>query len=1358
MTPTSATRAELPAPCRQRWQPLRAGLVDLFHYDREEFWFRDGHLLLRGNNGTGKSKVLALMLPFLLDGEITPYRVEPDGDGAKRMEWNLLLGGRHAERTGYTWLEFGRLDAEGKPSYLSIGAGLRAASGRSGVQSWFFVTEQRVGEELFLVGTGRAVVPRDRLRDALGDRGEVHDQATDYRRAVDERLFHLGAERYDSLVSLLIQLRQPQLSKRPDERRLSNALTEALAPLDQALLADVAEAFRSLDEERSELAVFGEARDTAATFLDDYRRYAQIAARRRCDEPREAQSRYEATGRQLGEARRAQDEAEAAITRSEAELEQVRDDLTVANAEQRALADSEQMRDAKRLQRLAEEADQLRARAERSADEADRAGSACERRRRRLDAAARRGEEAERVLLESRQAIAAAAGPAGIDDLGPTADGGYDRARTHIERRGQAVATVQALLDAEAGVARDVAHVRRRLADAEQRSEQARAELSSSQADRDDEADAFWRAAEFALTGAEEVVVADRDGALGALDAWVASLDRPDPARAALTAAADLARDRLAADRHGLVARRADLDGEREQLASEREALEAGEVRRPPVPHTRDEHARADRAGAPLWRLVDFADDLGDADRSGLEAAMESSGMLDAWVTPDGRLVDADDVVLVGTRPVSDQLTQLLRPAVDDGDARARLVSEDAVTRVLRSIAVGPAGDATSWVDTAGHWQLGVARGRWHKPSAEYVGAGARDRARRRRLEEIDARVAELDEAVVAVDAELEVVDRRRDRVTRDLTAYPADQQLRDAHARVVAAGGVLRSCDEVVAQLRVEGEQLASALARARTTVEEAAADLRLPPEEAGLGQVRQALATLESLLPPWSLAIERRADAAEQLSVAQVELDEAADARARAADAAGHDRQRAHAKRAEHDTLQGSAGAAVQELQRRLDGLRRRVEQLEAGRDRLIGRLREVEGKLGEARGKVAELERALADHDHRRRASVATLRRFAASGLLEVALPELDVPDPAQEWAPTPAVQLARRVEAELADVDAGERSWERANKQVTDRLQSLTEALSRSGGGASYRTSDDGLLVSAQWRGGQAGVPELVAGLSEELAERERVLSAREQEILENHLVDHVAAELQTLIGTAERQVAAMNEELAERPTSTGMTLRLVWEPVADGPEGLAAVRARLLRQDAAAWSAQDRQAIGRFLQARINQVRMEDEAGTWLEHLMAALNYRTWHRFSIQRFQDGRWRPATGPSSGGERVLAATMPLFAAASSYYRSGSAHAPRLVMLDEAFAGVDDDSRAKCLGLLATFDLDYVLTSEREWGCYPTVPGLSIAHLTRRDGIDAVLVSSWEWDGVHRERTERALPPLQMASDSGGELGLFS
>jgi hypothetical protein len=199
----------------------------------------------------------------------------------------------------------------------------------------------------------------------------------------------------------------------------------------------------------------------------------------------------------------------------------------------------------------------------------------------------------------------------------------------------------------------------------------------------------------------------------------------------------------------------------------------------------------------------------------------------------------------------------------------------------------------------------------------------------------------------------------------------------------------------------------------------------------------------------------------------------------------------------------------------------------------------------------------------------------------------------------------------------------------------------------------------------------------------------------------------------------------------------MLLRLVWRPARNAPGGLSAARHRLLRQSSDAWTAADRTALGEFLQAQIERARNDNPAGTWLEHLTAALDYRAWHEFGIERHQHGKWQSATGPASGGERVLSVSLPLFAAASSHYASaGNPHAPRLVTLDEAFAGVDDDSRAKSLGLLTAFDLDVVMTSEREWGCYPQVPGLAIAQLSRVDGVAAVLVTRWEWDGRQRSR----------------------
>jgi uncharacterized protein (TIGR02680 family) len=454
---------------------------------------------------------------------------------------------------------------------------------------------------------------------------------------------------------------------------------------------------------------------------------------------------------------------------------------------------------------------------------------------------------------------------------------------------------------------------------------------------------------------------------------------------------------------------------------------------------------------------------------------------------------------------------------------------------------------------------------------------------------------------------------------------------------------------------------------------------------------------------------------------------------------------RREAGAARARHATLADTVGAAVSELQERLEETARLLRRLTGESKRLGDQRLALRDRVGEARGRAEELDGQLAEALRQRTEATAGFQRFAATGLLSAALPDLDLPALDTPWAPDPTVRLTRRVEAALADVDMDDAAWERNQRGIANHLADLTDVLSRYGHTAVGEHSDDGVIVTVVFQGARCPPGLLSASLAEEVGERERILAAREREVIENHLVNEVASHLRDLLADADEQVRRMNAELEERPTSTGMRLRFVWEPSADAPAGLAEARRRLLRQTVDAWSAEDRRAVESFLHAQIQAVRAADEGGTWHEHLTRALDYRSWHRFTVRRWQDGAWRPAAGPASGGERALTVTVPLFAAASAHYRSATnPHAPRLVLLDEAFAGVDDDSRAKCMGLLTTFDLDFVMTSEREWGCYAELPGLAIAQIARVPGIDAVHVTRWEWDGRARSRADVDLPPL--------------
>src|SRR5690606_27594965 len=202
------------------------------------------------------------------------------------------------ERTGYSWVEFGRVDEEGVERFVTLGLGVKAVQHRGVVRQWWFVTDQRVGEDLHLVDRLRTVRTRERLVEAIGDRGTVFDTAERYRRAVDEALFGLHA-RYDALVDLLVQLRQPQLSKRPNEQHLNDALTEALPPVRDALVDVVAQSYQSLEEEERDLTRLRAGSDAVRAFTTEYTRYARDATARASLAPRRAQSDYEERRRLL---------------------------------------------------------------------------------------------------------------------------------------------------------------------------------------------------------------------------------------------------------------------------------------------------------------------------------------------------------------------------------------------------------------------------------------------------------------------------------------------------------------------------------------------------------------------------------------------------------------------------------------------------------------------------------------------------------------------------------------------------------------------------------------------------------------------------------------------------------------------------------------------------------------------------------------------------------------------------------------------------------------------------------------------------------------------------------------------------
>ena len=102
----------------ERWKMNRIGFVNFWLYDEEDFEFEDGKLLLRGQNGSGKSITTQSFIPFVLDGDRTPSRLDPFGSSDRRMEYYFLGEEGKEESRVFLVLEFGKEDYG---DYLTIG-------------------------------------------------------------------------------------------------------------------------------------------------------------------------------------------------------------------------------------------------------------------------------------------------------------------------------------------------------------------------------------------------------------------------------------------------------------------------------------------------------------------------------------------------------------------------------------------------------------------------------------------------------------------------------------------------------------------------------------------------------------------------------------------------------------------------------------------------------------------------------------------------------------------------------------------------------------------------------------------------------------------------------------------------------------------------------------------------------------------------------------------------------------------------------------------------------------------------------------------------------------------------------------
>ena len=237
----------------ERWHMNRIGFVNFWLYDDEAFSFADGKLLLRGQNGSGKSITTQSFIPFILDGDRTPSRLDPFGSNDRRMEYYFLNDGEKEEATGYLYLEFQKGNR-----YRTIGIGQQAQKGKP-MSFWGFVVldGRRIGFDFNLyreVGNTKIAYTKQELKKELGEINLFTETQKDYMRFVNKHIFGFPRlEQYEQFIRLLIKVRAPKLSKEFTPKKVYEILNDSLQTLSDEDLRAMVDAMEKMDDIQDKL-------------------------------------------------------------------------------------------------------------------------------------------------------------------------------------------------------------------------------------------------------------------------------------------------------------------------------------------------------------------------------------------------------------------------------------------------------------------------------------------------------------------------------------------------------------------------------------------------------------------------------------------------------------------------------------------------------------------------------------------------------------------------------------------------------------------------------------------------------------------------------------------------------------------------------------------------------------------------------------------------------------------------------------------------------------------------------------------------------------------------------------------------
>ena len=1344
-----------------RWKMHRIGFINFWLYDEEDFEFIDGKLLLRGQNGSGKSITTQSFIPFVLDGDRTPSRLDPFGSSDRKMEYYFLGEEGRDEATGYLFLEFQK---EETGEYRTIGIGQRAKRGKP-MDFWGFVIldGKRIGHDLWLykeVGSSKIPYDKRELKSTLGEINFFTDSQSEYKKHVNQYIFGFRKEeQYEQFIKLLVKVRAPKLSKEFKPTKVYEILNDSLQTLTDEDLRAMVEAMEKMDEIQDSLDMLKRAFDDVRIIRNEYTRYNQYMLARKAQayqnkmqEVSELQKKLKVQEEKLHHAEKEKEQKSSRVK----ELEEHR---KLAEAEKNGLLDmnleeiDQKLEYAKEQKKAAEEkenyweqkAQEYQTRIWNSEQELKEIKNLLEQKQQSLQDAWEELEEEQEILqwesYEKAMRIVRAEESTQAEELGQSLASlkkGIEEGRRAMQRYGEAAKRYDEIAD-------QMEHLRAEKRKTEQKLEQAQEFVTESldhwitEVFEKEKAAVIWKPDHMVLTEAEQKI-------------------RNYQTIEDASAVQELLRNDYERQRQHLLEEKAKQnqawkDGKKElvQIEEEQEKVQQQEELEPVRPkgaeHSRFLLQEKNISAVPFYKTVEFSESLDSAACARLEAQLQQMGILDALV------ISEEDTQKL--REICPELLDTVLTVRESGTSSfgGLRVSEalspalkETVQRILSNIYEEETGKGI-YLGKDGWFRQGVLTGRADKEGeAEYLGILARKRRREQKLSELAELQKEVEKRVQGIEQKLEGIQKQLNTLQKEYQSLPDFSEINAAFAQEKECRLTLQiaeteygrkekqeeACREEKNQKYQSMLQICKGLPYGRT--EEAYEEAADAAETVyGIWQeIRQLLLQIMTQKSAVTVKQEMMERDAEQQDEAYIE-------------------KRGWSMKVKEVQIQIGQmeeylnSPEIVEKANRLKKLWEELRQInEESRqlDRDLAVLEEdckrIEAEMPE---KKAELQKEILLE--------TSLRNYFEEELgLKLVLNRENktLPECAKE-----AVKLLRENDKNRDATDMFQ-ALIRVFQQHNGSLTSYGTNMEKCFGAEDGQTEEMGNLLRSRvrlvstWNGKKVYLEEFYTILRAAIEETELLIQRKDRELFEDILSQTISQQLTDRIAESRKWVQDMSNLMKAIDTSMGLCFSLDWKPRKAENEAELDITEleEILLRDRSLLTLEDIEKVAAHFRGKIRteKIRLEEEQSVinYMDLVRDALDYRKWFEFHMYfRCGEEQKKPLTNAAfnrfSGGEKAMAMYVPLFAAVNAQYQKAEQKDhPRMIALDEAFAGVDDKNISSMFELVEKLDFDYIMNSQALWGCFETVHALRIAELLRPLNSKTVSVIHYTWNGKER------------------------